>query len=189
MLLVIEGGWELLPIGIVSLACALAYTGGPYPLGYNGLGDVFVFLFFGLVAVGATYYVQTSALPGDVLWVGAAIGLLATNILVVNNYRDVETDARAGKRTLVVRFGKRFARWQYGASMGVALVVPLGLWARSDLGWTLLLPVLQTPWAIRLARRLALSAQPAELIGLLGGTAKFLALYGLLLSVGVMFAR
>ncbi|HSH93539.1 MAG TPA: 1,4-dihydroxy-2-naphthoate polyprenyltransferase, partial [Roseimicrobium sp.] len=100
------GGWPLLLIGVASILCGIAYTGGPYPLGYNGLGDVFVFVFFGLVAVGATYFVQTGLVTGEVLLLGSGIGALATNILVVNNYRDVETDAKAGKRTLAVRFGR-----------------------------------------------------------------------------------
>ena len=188
LLLVIEGGWILLPIGVVSLVCAVAYTGGPYPLGYNGLGDVFVFVFFGLVAVGATFYVQ-AGVPGPDVWlVAAAVGLLAANLLVANNYRDVETDARAGKRTLVVRFGRRFARWQYGLSSAFALLVPAALVAL-DYAWPVLLPLLLTPWAVGLSRRLESSRTPAEQIALLASTAKFLAVYGLLISAGVMLGQ
>ena len=127
LLLVREGGWILLPIGIVSIVCAIAYTGGPFPLGYNGLGDVFVFIFFGLVAVDTTFYVQAGGLAPDVTSCAAAVGLLAANILVANNYRDVETDARAGKKTLVVRFGRKFAVWQYALSHLVALLCPAAL--------------------------------------------------------------
>lgn len=185
LLLVAEHGWGLLPVGVLSVVCAVAYTGGPYPLGYNGLGDVFVFVFFGLVAVGVTYFVQ-AGMPGLDVWLAAAaLGLLAANLLVANNYRDVETDARAGKRTLVVRFGRKFARVQFGVSNGFALAVPVVL-AASGHGWTVLAPLVLTPWAAGLSRRLATAGAPADLIALLGSTAKFLAAYGLLLSAGVL---
>ncbi len=188
LVLVVEGGWILLPVGVASLVCAVAYTGGPYPLGYNGLGDLFVFLFFGLVAVGVTYFVQAGTPGADVLVAAAAVGLLAANILVANNYRDAETDARAGKRTLVVRFGRRFARWQYGVSHALALAAApamVGLGA----GWGALLPAVLAPWAWSLTRALARSRTPAEQIALLGATARYLAAYGLLLAAGVAFIR
>lgn len=183
--LIRAGGWWLLPVGIVSIVCALAYTGGPYPLGYNGLGDVFVFIFFGLVAVGATFFVQTHSLTLDVGIAASAIGLLATNILVANNYRDVETDTKAGKRTLVVRFGRRFALWQYGLSALSAIVCPVALFVRGW-AWPVLLPLTLIPWALRLTHRLGASCEPAEQIALLGATARFLAFYGALLSAGVV---
>ena len=187
LLLVIEGGWLLVPVGVVSIVCAVAYTGGPYPLGYNGLGDVFVFVFFGLVAVAVTFFVQVGRAPGADVWLAAAaLGALAANILVANNYRDADTDARAGKRTLVVRFGRRFARIQYAASVGFALLAPLTLW-RLGYTWPVLAPVALAPWAIALARRLENAANPAEQIAVLADTAKFLAFYGVLLSAGVVF--
>ncbi len=186
LLLVREGGWVLLPIGIVSIVCAIAYTGGPFPLGYNGLGDVFVFIFFGLVAVGATYYVQAGAVTPDVVSCAAAVGLLAANILVANNYRDMETDARAGKKTLVVRFGRKFAVWQYALSLTVALLCPQSM-LLYGYAWPVLLPVLLTPWAVLLTLRLATSREPAEQIALLGDTAKFVAVFGGLLSAGVVW--
>lgn len=189
LLLVIEGGWVLLPIGVVSIVCAVAYTGGPYPLGYNGLGDVFVFIFFGLVAVGATFYVQAGGVTSDVVSCAAAVGLLAANILVANNYRDVETDARAGKRTLVVRFGRRFAVWQYGLSHLVALLCPPALLVAGGYRWPVLLPVLLTPLAVSLTHRLARSSEPAEQIALLGRTAIYLAVFGVLLSAGAVLGR
>jgi 1,4-dihydroxy-2-naphthoate octaprenyltransferase len=186
LLLVAEGGWVLLPIGVVSIVCAIAYTGGPYPLGYNGLGDVFVFIFFGLVAVSATFYVQVHTVTWPVMAASAAIGLLATNILVANNYRDVETDAKAGKRTLVVRFGRKFALWQYGlsaaAALGCAPVLTLAGWR-----WPVLLPLVLAPWAMRLTHRLGRGAEPREQIAVLADTAKFLAAFGVLLSVGVVW--
>ncbi len=188
LLLVREGGWLLLPIGLISIVCAIAYTGGPFPLGYHGLGDLFVFIFFGLVAVDTTFYVQAGYVSSDVTSCAAAIGLLAANILVANNYRDVETDARAGKKTLVVRFGRKFAVWQYGLSVAVALLCPPALLI-TGYRWPVLLPVLLVPWAVALTRRLAASREPAEQIALLGATAKFLAVYGGLLSAGVWFGR
>lgn len=186
LLLVREGGWLLLPIGLVSILCGLAYTGGPWPLGYNGLGDLFVFIFFGLVAVDATFYVQTGFVTSEVTSCAAAIGLLAANILVANNYRDAETDAAAGKKTLVVRFGRRFALWQYALSATVALLCPPALLLHGY-RWPVLLPLLLSPWAVGLTRRLAASREPAEQIALLGATAKFLAAFGVLLCAGVVW--
>lgn len=187
LLLVERRGWELLPIGIASIICGLAYTGGPWPLGYNGLGDVFVFLFFGLVAVGTTFYVQTGWVAPEIYTIGSAIGLLAANILVANNYRDADTDARAGKRTLVVRFGRRFAIWQYGLSAMVALLVAPALMA-FGYRWPVALPLLLLPWGAKLTHALAASQTPKEQIALLGATAKFLAAYGLLVSAGIIWA-
>jgi 1,4-dihydroxy-2-naphthoate octaprenyltransferase len=187
LLLIRSGGWVLLPIGVVSILCGLAYTGGPYPLGYNGLGDVFVLIFFGWVAVGATFYVQAHHLGRDVLLVGTAAGLLAANILVVNNYRDAETDAKAGKRTLIVRLGRRFAVWQYACSMGLAMLCPL-LLRFSGYRWPVLLPLVLAPGAVIYPRRLAASGSPEEQIELLGSTARFLAAYGLLLTAGLVLS-
>jgi 1,4-dihydroxy-2-naphthoate octaprenyltransferase len=189
LLLVREGGWGLLPVGVVSIGCAIAYTGGPYPLGYNGLGDLFVFLFFGLVAVGATFYVQAGFIAPDTVSCAAAIGLLAANILVANNYRDAETDARAGKKTLVVRFGKKFAVWQYALSHAVALLSPLALLTVGGYAWPMVGPLLLAPLAVAQTRRLAASHDPPEQIALLGATARYLALYGVLLSGGLVWGR
>lgn len=188
LLLVREGGWILLLIGIVSILCGIAYTGGPFPLGYHGLGDLFVFLFFGLVAVDTTFYVQAGHVASDATACAAAVGLLAANILVANNYRDAGTDAAAGKRTLVVRFGKKFAVWQYALSATFALLGPPALLLQGY-RWPVLLPVLLAPWAAVLTRRLARSHEPAEQIALLGATARFLAAFGVLLSVGVVLGR
>ncbi|RXK56629.1 1,4-dihydroxy-2-naphthoate polyprenyltransferase [Oleiharenicola lentus] len=189
LLLVREGGWVLLPIGIVSIVCAIAYTGGPFPLGYNGLGDVFVFIFFGLVAVCATFYVQAGYVSPDVISCAAAIGLLAANILVANNYRDAETDARVGKKTLVVRFGRKFAVWQYGLSHLVALLCPVALIVTGGYRWPVLLPLVLTMMAMRLTHRLMASCDPKEQIALLARTAGYLALFGVLLSVGVVIGK
>ena len=182
------GGWPLLVIGQASIACGYAYTGGPYPLGYNGLGDIFVFVFFGLVAVGATYFVQTEVLTTDVWLIGSGIGALAANILVVNNYRDAETDVSAGKRTLVVRFGRRFARAQFVAAhtLAVAVIFALGV---DDWNPFVVAGALGLCGAIgwRQSRRLARATTPAELIRLLGATGLYLAGYAVIVSIGLIW--
>jgi 1,4-dihydroxy-2-naphthoate octaprenyltransferase len=175
-------------VGIASIVCGIAYTGGPYPLGYNGLGDLFVFLFFGLVAVGATYFVQAGTVTLVAFLIAAGIGLLATNILVVNNYRDLETDAKAGKRTLVVRFGRQVARMQFGISLVLAFAVPVVLWLQGYRPW-IVLPLLLAPLAWRHCVRLRRHTEPAALIALLGDTGKLLALYAVLLSTGIVLSR
>ncbi|OAM88086.1 1,4-dihydroxy-2-naphthoate polyprenyltransferase [Termitidicoccus mucosus] len=178
------GGWPLLAIGVTSILCGIAYTGGPFPLAYNGLGDVFVFVFFGLVAVGATYFVQTGTLTLDAMLVASAIGLLSVNILLVNNYRDMETDAKAGKRTLIVRFGRGVACVQFCVSLALALGVTAVLWVRGFSAWVML-PLLLAPLAVSHARRLRRDTGPAQRIALLGDTGKLLALYALLLAAGL----
>jgi 1,4-dihydroxy-2-naphthoate octaprenyltransferase len=178
------GGWPLLVVGVASITSGVAYTGGPFPLGYHGLGDVFVFIFFGLVAVGVTYFVQTGHLSPAALLAGGGIGALAANILLVNNYRDVGTDAKAGKRTLVVRWGKGFARAQFAVAHGTALAVLLLLAERLSLRPALTAPaglVFATVAAWQIGR-LTRAQTPAELIALLGATGRHVALYALLLS-------
>lgn len=186
--LIAWGGPWLLLIGLASVACAIAYTGGPYPLAYHGWGDLFVFIFFGLVAVGASYYVQAGAVTADTWLVAVPIGLLAVNILVVNNYRDVATDRAAGKLTLVVRLGERCTRWQFGVALWGALGIPLVLVGRGGSPW-LLLPLLLAPMAWRHQVRLRKSKTPGELIQLLGATGRMLALYALLLAAGLVLDR
>ena len=186
--LIAWGGPWLLAVGVASILCGVAYTGGPYPLGYHGLGDVFVFVFFGLVAVDATYFVQAGRLTAEVWLAAVPIGLLAANILVVNNYRDVETDTVAGKRTLVVRFGRGFARAQFALSLGVALAVPPVFLMRGHRAWCLL-PLALAPMAWSHVRRLRESKSPSELIALLGDTGKLLALYAALLAAGMVIER
>jgi len=181
------GGWPLLGIGVVSIACGLAYTGGPFPLGYHGLGDIFVFIFFGLVAVDATFFVQAGYISAEAILTGTAVGALAVNILLVNNYRDAETDAKAGKRTLVVRLGKKFARAQFTAAHAIALAT-LPLLAQRlglRLGWLLPAVLLGAMIAVSQIRRLAVARNPAELISLLGAAGRYLAFYAFLLAIGL----
>jgi len=179
------GGPWMLAIGIASILSGIAYTAGPWPLGYVGLGDVFVFVFFGLVAVGATYFVQVGRVTADAILAGVPIGLLAANILLVNNYRDAETDAAAGKRTLVVRLGRGWARAQFRASLAVALAVPVLLAARGYGPWCLL-PLLTAPIAWSHARRLSAAGTPREHVALLGATARLLAAYAALFAAGIL---
>jgi 1,4-dihydroxy-2-naphthoate octaprenyltransferase len=179
------GGPWMLAVGIASILSGIAYTGGPWPLGYHGLGDLFVFIFFGLVAVTTTYFVQAHAVSLQVVLAAVPMGLLAANILVVNNYRDAETDAKAEKRTLVVRFGRRYARVQFGVSIAGALMIPLIFRAEGFRTWCLL-PLAAAPMAFSHIRRLNAARNPAELVILLGDTGKLLALYAALFAAGVV---
>jgi 1,4-dihydroxy-2-naphthoate octaprenyltransferase len=184
--LVWVGGWPIVWIGLSSLACAVLYTGGPFPLAYHGLGDVFVFVFFGLVAVSGTYYVQGLAWPPDVFLAGAALGALNTAILVANNLRDIETDATVGKRTLAVRIGTRGSQVQYLTMLFVAFVVPVVGW--QVYGWPAasLAALLVAPLCIAPVRRVLTHREPAELLPALGETARVVGVYGLLLGLGLV---
>lgn len=186
--LVYWGGVWLVVIGVLSILCAVAYTGGPYPLGYNGLGDVFVFIFFGLVAVGFTYYVQAGEFSSVAWLLGAGVGALSTNLLVVNNYRDMETDRIAGKRTLAVRWGRPAAWRQYCASVTLAMGVPLAL-ALASQAWMLLLPLGMTPLAVTLCLLLKRARTRDDFQLVLAQTAKLLLLYSALLSVGLVLTQ
>jgi len=186
--LIAWGGPWLLAVGVASILCGFAYTGGPFPLGYHGLGDVFVFVFFGLVAVCTTCFVQAGKVTLAAWLAAVPIGLLTANILVVNNYRDVDTDTVAGKRTLVVRFGRGFARAQYGLSLVIALLVPLICFAYDRHVWSLL-PLGVVPMAWSHFQRLSEKKSPSELIALLGDTGKLLSLYALLLAAGLGLGR
>lgn len=178
-------GPVILAIGIVSILSAIAYTGGPYPLGYNGLGDVFVFVFFGLVAVCGTAFVQLEQVPTLALWCSLPVGALATAILVVNNLRDHEQDARVGKRTLAVRWGPKAVIYEYGFLLAISYAVPLFLATSSAGGRFVLLPLLTLPLGRRLMRAVA-SEKGRDLNARLAGTAKLLLLFGLLLTLGIV---
>lgn len=182
--LIAVGGWPIAVVGLLSLVCAVAYTGGPYPLAYHGLGDVFVLVFFGFVAVGGTYWVQALRLPGHVLWAGAAVGALNTAILVANNLRDIETDARAGKRTLAVRLGPRGTRMEYVLLLAIgAVAAPVGV---AVLGWPVptLITLAASPLAVAPLRRVLGERDPRALMPALGQTARLAGAYGLLLALG-----
>jgi 1,4-dihydroxy-2-naphthoate octaprenyltransferase len=183
------GGWPILIIGVISIVAGLAYTGGPWPLGYHGLGDVFVFIFFGIVAVTGTAYLQLGAWSPFALAVAVPIGLLVTNILVVNNLRDLPTDRAAGKRTLAVHLGERGARLQYVLLMAIAYLVPTILAFEGGRRVWMLLPLLSAPLAIALARRILGGLAGRALNPVLERTGQLLLVFGLLLAAGLLLAR
>lgn len=174
----------ILAIGVVSILSAIAYTGGPYPLGYNGLGDLFVFVFFGLVAVCGTAFVQLGHVPPLAMWCSLPVGALATAILVVNNLRDHEQDARAGKRTLAVRWGERAVIYEYALLLALAYAVPLYLATSDGRGPLVLLPLVTLPLGRKLMRAVA-TERGRDLNARLAGTAKLLLLFGVLLTLGI----
>ncbi|MFP4227797.1 MAG: 1,4-dihydroxy-2-naphthoate polyprenyltransferase [Salinivenus sp.] len=182
--LIARGGWPVLAIGVASIGAAIWYTAGPYSLASLGLADLAVFVFFGPVAVGGTYYVQALACPPEVLVVGIGPGLFSVGILLVNNIRDVSNDRAAGKRTLVVRLGRRAGVWLYGACLGGALFLPAGLVAATGNHWGALAPLVLAPLAVRHTRRLATTRAPEALNPLLGATGRLLVLWAVLFSAG-----
>lgn len=198
--LVYVGGVPILVIGLASVLAGIAYTGGPYPLGYHGLGDLFVFVFFGLVAVSGTVYVQAAATLADPLAVmppdgtiptlgiiaSLPVAALATNILVVNNIRDIETDAEAGKRTLAVRFGYRFSRAQFLLLLGLAYIIPIGM-VSAGMGnlWSLL-PLSTLPYAVRISRTVLTETSGRYLNPALEQTGKLLATFSLAFALGLV---
>ncbi len=190
--LVALGGWPVLAIGLVSMLMGVCYTGGPYPLAYHGLGDAFVFVFFGPVATATTYYVQAQAWSPATILAGAGLGAFSTALLVVNNLRDRETDGAAGKRTLAVRFGDRFTVAQWFASLAVAAAVPVV--GTTALGWSplTLLSLAGLLPCVPAGRRIAgVLAAPdtmdrRALNPALGMTARGVAFYGAGLGVGAL---
>ena len=183
------GGWPIVAIGVFSLLSGLAYTGGPFPLGYHGLGDVFVFVFFGVIAVTGTAYLQTGEWSTRALALSIPIGLLVTNILVVNNLRDRETDIVAGKRTLAVRIGDRATRAQYATGAVLAYLVPSALAFGGEREPWLLLPLLTLPLAVFLVRRVLGGLAGRELNGVLEQSGKLLLGFGVLLAIGAILSR
>jgi 1,4-dihydroxy-2-naphthoate octaprenyltransferase len=177
-------GPAVIVIGLASMAAGLAYTGGPFPLAYNGLGDVFVLAFFGFVAVCGTAFVQALFVP-DIAWAASVpIGALATAILVVNNVRDFEGDARAGKTTLVVRFGRQGGVREYAFLLVAAYATPVFMFL---LGWTsawVCLPLVTMLWAARLFASVV-SDRGVALNQTLAWTAKLLSLFGVLFAIGI----
>jgi 1,4-dihydroxy-2-naphthoate octaprenyltransferase len=182
--LVSTSGWPILMIGLLSLLFAWAYTGGPYPIAYSGLGDIFVFVFFGLVAVGGTYYVQAGDFTFPVLYAAAAPGFFSVNILLVNNIRDIDTDRKVGKMTLPARIGAERARSLYVLLTVAAYLIPLVLWLKGFPVWVLL-PLFTSPLALMTVRQLY-SSEGREFNQVLAGTGKLLTLHGLLFSAGLL---
>ncbi len=176
-------GWELAVVGAVSLVAALGYSGGPFPYGARGLGEVFVFIFFGVVATVGSAYVQIERISGLAVWASVPVGFLAAAILVANNLRDIPTDSLTGKRTLAVILGDSRTRTTFkvliaGSYVSLIVVVVLGG------GWYALLPILSVPLAIPVVRNVTTDSGRA-LIGVLVGTAKLQLAFGVLLATGL----
>jgi 1,4-dihydroxy-2-naphthoate octaprenyltransferase len=183
--LVVIGGWPIVAIGLTSILAGYAYTGGPYPLGYHGLGDVFVFVFFGLLGVGGTVWVQALSLPPAVWPVAIGVGAIGTAILVVNNLRDIHTDAKAGKRTLAVRFGPTAARVEYVLMLAIGYAVPVLMFARHQANAWVLLPLASLPVTVP-PLKLMLRESGKALNPALGGTARIQMIFGLLFAIGLL---
>lgn len=183
------GGAPIVVIGVLSIASGIAYTGGPYPLGYNGLGDVFVFAFFGVAAVTGSALVAGGSAPPLAFVASLPVGALATAVLVVNNVRDRETDVRAGKRTLVARFGRRFGLVEYALLLVVAFATPAALAASRMTSPWVLLTLATIPRALRLFAEIARKTDGPSLNECLAGTAKLMLAHSLFLSLGIALAR
>ena len=181
-------GWVILAIGIVSIVAALGYTNGPVPYGYYGLGEVFVFVFFGLVATVGTRYVFDRTAPADAWLSGVSMGLLAAAILVANNVRDIETDQVAGKRTLAVILGRPAARWMYAALVIFAYGMVAGAVAAGVLPPLALLTFVSIPLAVPPVLTIFTQTDGPPLIGVLKATARLQLVVAALLSIGVLIA-
>lgn len=183
--LIAHAGWPIVAIGVASILSGIAYTGGPWPLGYHGLGDVFVFLFFGIVAVTGTHFVQSGEWSPLALLCALPVGFLSTAILVVNNTRDAHTDVKAGKRTLVVRFGVPFGRLEYAALVWASIGLLFAIGHVLQNFW-IFLGLLSVPLAVQLTRAMYRTDPGPRLNPLLGRTAQLLLLYSALLCIGMV---
>ncbi len=187
--LMLRGGWPIVAIGVLSLLSGWLYTAGRWALAYVGLADLFVFVFFGPVAVAGTFYVQAVGSTADALWPLAALagigtGLLATAVLLVNNVRDVDEDRVAHKRTLVVRLGRRFGIGLWTVAVVAAGLVPVALWLATGARPWSMLAAFVLPLAVPMLRTLRTERDAAQLNPLLGATARLLLVYSVLFSVG-----
>jgi 1,4-dihydroxy-2-naphthoate octaprenyltransferase len=181
-------GWLIIAVGAASIAAGVLYTGGPRPYGYAGLGELFVFLFFGLVAVNGSYYVQLERLDWLPFGLSVAVGCLATAILVVNNVRDVDTDRRAGKRTLAVRLGRQGARRLYVGLVAAAYLALISTVVTRGDAWCALFGLLSAPLAIRPMRAVLTRTDGPALNGALAGTGALLGVFSLLVSLGLLIS-
>ncbi|MFA4922997.1 MAG: 1,4-dihydroxy-2-naphthoate polyprenyltransferase [Ignavibacteriaceae bacterium] len=181
--LVYLGGYFILLIGLLSIIASLAYTAGPYPLAYHGLGEIFVFLFFGFAGTVGTFFVNTKEMSIIAFIAAIPVGALITNILVVNNYRDIEQDKAAGKNTLAVKFGKSFSRYEYLMLLSSSFLVPLLIFMNYNFRFWIFLPYITLPLAYKLILSV-FQQNGTQLNSTLELTAKFSALYGFLFSLG-----
>jgi 1,4-dihydroxy-2-naphthoate octaprenyltransferase len=184
--LIAVAGWQLLLVGAASILAGVLYTGGPRPYGYEGLGELFVFLFFGIVAVAGSFFVQVKHLDWEAFALAVPVGLIAAGLLMVNNIRDVDTDRRAGKRTLAVRVGRERARTLYALLLlGAFATAPLAWWTGTLDAW-LLLPLAALPLAIPLIRTVRTRTDGPSLNMTLARTGMLQLVFCLLLSAGVL---
>jgi 1,4-dihydroxy-2-naphthoate polyprenyltransferase len=181
-------GWELLLVGVASILAGVLYTGGPRPYGYEGLGELFVFVFFGIVAVVGSYYVQTEELRWEAFALAVPVGLLSSAILVVNNVRDIDTDRRAGKRTLAVKLGRERARVLFTAMVVLSFAAPVVILALGGLTPWLLITLAALPLGIPLIKTVSSRSDGPALNGALAGTGRLLAVFSVLLSAGVLLS-
>ena len=186
--LIAVAGWELLLVGAASILAGVAYTGGPKPYGYEGLGEVFVFLFFGIVAVAGSYFVQTTHLIWEAFALAVPVGLLAAAILVVNNVRDIDSDRRAGKRTLAVRLGRERTRTMFAAIVYLAFVLAPVTWIFGPLKAWVLLAWLTLPLAARVVRVVRNRVDGPSLNGALAQSGMLQLAFCTLLSVGLLLS-
>ena len=182
------GGWFLIPVGILVAVFAFAYTGGPYPLAYHGWGDVCVFFFFGIIPVGFTYYVQAQQWTLSATICGIAVGLVVINILVANNYRDRDSDAKSGKKTTVVLFGEKFGSLFYLFN-GIIAVLFCLYFLSENAKWAALLPFIYLFLHLKTWREMVRIGSGKQLIGVLEKTARNVLIFGLLLASGLMIGN
>jgi 1,4-dihydroxy-2-naphthoate octaprenyltransferase len=187
--LIVVAGWLLLLVGAASILAGVLYTGGPRPYGYEGLGELFVFLFFGIVAVAGSYFVQTKHLHWEAFALAVPVGLLAAAILVVNNFRDIDTDRRAGKRTLAVRLGRERTRDMFAVIVYLAYVLVPVTWIFGSLKAWVLLPWLSLPGAAPLVRLVRNRTDGPSLNQALAQTGMLQLAFCMLLSAGVLLSR
>jgi 1,4-dihydroxy-2-naphthoate polyprenyltransferase len=187
--LIAVAGWQILLIGIASIIAGVLYTGGPRPYGYEGLGEVFVFLFFGVAAVAGSYFAQVKDFSWESLVLSAPIGLIAAAVLVVNNTRDIDTDRRARKRTLAVRLGRERSRRMYATMLLIAYPVVLIPWLFGPLSAWLLLPFLTLPIAAGVIRIVSTHSDGPSLNRALAKTGQLQLFFCVLLSVGLLLSR
>ena len=181
-------GWELFVIGVVSILAGVLYTGGPRPYGYAGLGEAFVFLFFGVVAVAGSYFAQVEDVTWEAVVLAIPVGMLAAGILMVNNIRDVETDRRAGKRTLAVRLGRERARVAFAVLVYGAFAAAQVVWLAGSLSPWLLLVLLVLPLAAAVVRTVRTRTDGPSLNGALARTGLLQLAFCLLLSAGILLS-
>lgn len=181
-------GWPIVVVGAAAILSAIAYTGGPYPLGYHGWGDVFVILFFGFTAVTGTYYVQTGQIAALAVWSAVPIGVLIDNILIVNNFRDMESDRMVGKNTLAVRLGRAGSLVHYVINLTIAYLVPVILAGVGLLPAWILLTWISLPVGIRMAFELS-KLEGKSLNRTLARTGSLALFFALLFASGLLIGK